>query len=752
MFSWIIQLLKKNKMLPTISDTERAALEAGTVWVERDLFSGRPNFHKLMAESYPQINEKEKAFLDGPVEELCNLVSPWELIQLQDLPEHVWAFLRKHRFFGLMIPEEYGGHGFSSLGFSAVIGKLGTHSMILNSIVIIPNSIGPAELIWHYGTQAQKDRYLEPLAHGKEIPAFALTEPHAGSDAASLTSSGTLFKRQDGSLAIRLNWNKRYITLAPIATLLGLAFQLYDPENLLGKGTELGITCALVHTDLPGVEQGNRHDPMGSGFPNGPTRGHDVIIDAEQIIGGLEYAGKGWIMLMEALSGGRALSLPASATAGVKGIAHSVGAYAHLRKQFGVSIGKFEGIQEPLARLTGKAYLMDAVRVYTCGAIERGEKPSVVSAIVKYQLTELGRQCVIDGMDIVGGKGISRGPNNLLAEGYTAAPIGITVEGANILTRTLIVFGQGALRCHPYLYREVKAIENEDAAELRRSLFGHAFFGMGNLIRAGLYSLTRGRLASAGPLRGPSAHYARKIAWASSIYSLLADLVIITSGPELKQRGKISGRFADALSWMFQGTATLRRFQADGCPEEDLPLLHWGMQTSLQHIQKSLEGVFQNFGGILSIPVRFIGGFLMRLNPLSGPPSDELVKQVAETLLKPSDQRDRLTEGIFLPEDPNSIQRQLDRALTLSHATAPISHKIRKAIREGLIEKGTLPQQLETAVAKEICTQEEAQKLIESETLRDTVLQVDEFTPEEFPRHRKDFHLDQEKALASSTH
>ncbi|MFP6638918.1 MAG: acyl-CoA dehydrogenase, partial [Myxococcota bacterium] len=635
-------------------------------------------------------------------------------------------------FFGLMIPTEYGGHGFGSLAFSAVIGKLGTHSMLLNSIVLIPNSIGPAELITHYGTQKQKDHYLDHLARGDEIPAFALTEPHAGSDAASLTSSGTLFRREDDSLAIRLNWNKRYITLAPMATLLGLAFRLFDPDNLLGKGDDLGITCALVPTDLPGVEQGNRHDPLGTGFPNGPTRGRDVVIDAENIIGGTEYAGEGWKMLMEALSGGRALSLPGSSTAGVKAIARSVGAYASLRQQFGLSIGKFEGIQEPLARLAGRAYLMEAVRIYTCGAVGRGHKPSVASAIAKYQLTELGRQSIIDGMDILGGKGICRGPGNPLADGYIAAPIGITVEGANILTRTLIVFGQGALRCHPYLQREVKALEEENPKEFRRALFGHMFYFLWNLIRAKLVTLTRGLFCTTGPLRGPSARYAKKLKWASILYACLSDLLVVTSGPKLKQRGKISGRFADVLSWMLMGCSTLRRFEAEGRPEEDLPLLHWSMQTCLHEIQQSYLGIFRNFGGPLGLPIRLVGGFVFRLNPIGGPPSDALVTQVAETLLVPGEQRDRLTSGVFLSRDQAATRTALEHAFSIYHEAAPIARKLKKAVRKGELDAAPLPQLLEAAREKGICTSEEIEQLLESETTRDAVLQVDEFTPEEF--------------------
>ena len=732
MFSWLIEQMKRRNLVPAISDTERAALDAGTVWVEGDLFSGRPDFRHLMEESYPQLTDAERAFIDGPVDDVCRMASTWELVSSREVTPEIMEFLREHRFFGLQIPTEYGGHGFSSLALSTIFGMLGTHSMTLNAIVVIPNSIGPAELITHYGTDEQKQHYLPRLARGLEIPCFALTEPNAGSDAASLTSSGVLFRKDDGTLAIRLQWDKRYITLAPIGTLLGLAFRLYDPENHLGRGEDLGITCGLVSTHLPGVEIGRRHDPMGTPFPNGPTRGKDVVVDADTIIGGPERAGQGWQMLMESLSGGRAISLPAGATAGAKAITRWVGAYAFVRQQFGMPIGRFEGIEEPLARIAGRTYLMEAARVYTCGAVNAGQKPAVVSAIAKYNLTDLARQTVCDGMDVLGGKGICRGPRNPLADGYAAAPIGITVEGANILTRTLIVFGQGALRCHPYLQREVRAIEEGDGTELRRALFGHTLFVLRNGLLALLHGLTRGFFASGRPLRRPVARYVRRLKWASATFAFLADLVVASSGPNLKQKGKMTGRFADILSWMYLATAVLRRYEAEGRQKDDLPLVHWGIQTALAEIQAGFQGILANFGSpILGWPVRFFGLRWFRFNPIGTPPSDRLGAAVARIPMTPGAQRDRLTGEIFLP-DPSESTGVLDRALELAHQAEPISRRIKKALRRGEISPGSPAETLARALEKEIVTAEEANLLTECEEARTEVLRVDDFSPEEF--------------------
>jgi acyl-CoA dehydrogenase len=655
-------------LLPRMSETEREALEAGTVWLDGELFSGRPDFRRMLREPWPELTERERAFLDGPVEEACRRVDPWELSRRRDLSPDLWAFLKRERFFGLTIPREYGGHAFSALACSTIFAKLASRSLPLSAVVLIPNSVGPAELLLAYGTDEQRRHYLPRLARGEEIPCFALTEPDAGSDAASLTSEGVVFRGNDGRISLRLRWKKRYITLAPVATLLGLAVRLRDPENLLGQGEDVGITCVLVPASTPGVETGRRHDPMGIPFPNGPTEGRDVVVPLDAVIGGAAGAGRGWKMLMEALSAGRSISLPAQSVGGAKMVARVVGAYAAIRRQFGRPIGRFEGIEEPLARIAGLTYLMEAARVFTCGAVDAGQKPSVVSALLKYQETELLRGLVLDGMDVLGGAGLCRGPRNVLADGYTGAAIGITVEGANILTRTLIVFGQGAIRCHPYVQREVAAVGAGDGKALTRALLGHAVFFLGNAIRALLLGLTRGLLARP-PVSGPTARYYWRLAWASARFAVLTDLALLTLGGKLKFREKLSGRFADALSWMFLGFCALRRFEAEGRRKEDLPLAGWAVDHSLAEIQKAFDGLYRNFGGPLGWWMRGPAALWSRLNPIGAPPSDRESSRVAALLQVPGEQRDRLTGDIYLPSDPQEAAGRLERALTLDPRT-----------------------------------------------------------------------------------
>jgi acyl-CoA dehydrogenase len=656
--------MKLKDLLPRMSETEREALEAGTVWIEGDLFSGRPDFRRMLAEPYPELTERERAFLDGPVEEVCRMVDPWELSRRRELPAEVWDFLKRERFFGLTIPQEYGGHAFSALACSTIFGKLASRSLPLSAVVLIPNSVGPAELLLAYGTDEQRRHYLPRLARGEEIPCFALTEPEAGSDAASLTSEGVVFRGRDGRIYLRLNWRKRYITLAPVATLLGLAVRLRDPENLLGQGEDVGITCVLVPTSTPGVEIGRRHDPLGIPFPNGPTEGRDVVVPLDAIPGGAAGAGKGWRMLMEALSAGRSISLPAQSAGGAKLAARVVGAYAAVRRQFGKPIGRFEGIEEPLARIAGLTYLMEAARVYTCGAVDSGNRPSVVSAIVKLQETELLRRIVIDGMDVLGGAGLCRGPRNVLADGYTGAAIGITVEGANILTRTLILFGQGVIRCHPYAQKEIQALAGGDGKALRRALIGHGLFLAGNLIRSAALGLTRGRFAHS-PVSGPTARYYRRIAWASARFAALADLAMLSLGGKLKFKEKLSGRFADILSWMYLGLCTLRRFEAEGRREEDLPLVRWALDWSLARIQEAFEGLYRNFEGPLAFWMRGPAAFWARVNPLGAAPSDREGGRLAAILQTPGEQRDRLTADLYLPTDPDEAVGRLERAFLL---------------------------------------------------------------------------------------
>ena len=730
----IMRLMDKLGFLPAISQTERTAIEAGTVWVEGELFSGKPDFKRILNEPYPELTADEQAFLDGPVEELCQMVDSWDIYQRRDLPPAAWAFIKKHRFFGLIIPKEYGGHGFSAMANSAVVQKLASRSSVLSITVMVPNSLGPAELLIHYGTQAQRDYYLPRLAHVEDIPCFALTEPQAGSDAGNISASGEVFKDDDGALKLRLNWQKRYITLAPIATVLGLAFKLRDPDNLLGKGENPGITCALIPTDTPGVRVGERHDPLGVPFHNGPTEGHDVVVPIDAIIGEADGAGRGWQMLMESLAAGRGISLPASASGGAKGVFRVASAHAGVRKQFGLPIGKFEGIEEPLARIGGYNYLMEAARRYTCGAIDQGAKPAVVTAMAKYNFTELGREIINDGMDIRAGNAISRGPRNLLYGGYASMPVSITVEGANILTRTLMVFGQGAIRCHPYAFQEIDALERGDVRAFDAAFWSHIGHVGRNKVRAFLLSLTRGYLAGS-PVSGPSAKYIRKLHWASASFAFLADAAMGTLGGDLKRKEKLTGRFADIFSWMYLAAATIRRFEAEGRREEDRPYFDWAMQHALWRIQEAFVGLYQNFR-VPGFSWLFRGPIAAwaRFNPFSNGPSDALGHRVAQAMQVPGPQRDRMTAGMFLTTHPMQALGRLERALQLAHEASGIERVIKKAVRTGQLQKARPAQLMEQALAKNIITPEEAQVLKAAHTARLDAIHVDAFTQEEYAR------------------
>jgi acyl-CoA dehydrogenase len=732
----LMGIMRASGFLPKISDTERTAIEAGTVWVEGELFAGKPNFRRLLREtSYPSLSKEEQAFLEGPVEELCRMVDDWDVWRRRDLPPEVWQFIREHKFFGIIIPKEYGGLGFSALANSAVVQKLASRCGPLATTVMVPNSLGPAELLIHYGTPAQRDYYLPRLARGEEIPAFALTEPGAGSDAGAIQASGVVFRGEDGQLYLRLNWQKRYITLAAISTVLGLAFKLRDPENLLGKGEDVGITCALIPTNTPGVKLGMRHDPLSVPFYNSPVEGHDVVVPIDAIIGGPEWAGKGWRMLMESLAAGRGISLPASSAGGVKLVYRVASAHARVRRQFGLPIGLFEGVEEPLARIGGFNYLIEAARVYTCGGLDRGAKPAVVSAIMKYNTTELGRQVINDGMDILGGNGISRGPRNLLAHGYIAAPIGITVEGANILTRTLMIFGQGAIRCHPYAYREISALQEGDVRAFDDAFWKHVGLVVRNGARALLLSLSRGWLARTG-VSGPAACYARKLAWASASFAFLADLTMAALGGNLKRKEKLTGRFADIFSWMYLATATLRRFEAEGRREEDRPFFEWAMQYAFHRMQQAFDGLFDN----LRIPGLnwFLHGpaaWWSRLNRLSAPPSDRLGHRVAQLMLTPGAQRERMTAGMYVPAEPNEALGRLERAFLLAYQEDELLKKVHAAVKRGALQKDRPDRLVLQAVERGILTAEEANRIQEAEAARWDAIQVDAFTLEEYRRY-----------------
>ncbi|MAB67004.1 MAG: acyl-CoA dehydrogenase [Bacteroidetes bacterium] len=727
----IMKILDALNFLPTISETEQTAIEAGNVWVEGELFSGKPDFKRTLEQAYPELTKEEQEFLDGPVEKVCEMVNDWDVFVRKDFTEETWDFLRKEGFFGLIIPKKYGGLEFSATAHSAIVAKLSSRCGPLGTTVMVPNSLGPAELLNHYGTQKQKDYYLPRLAAGVEMPCFALTEPKAGSDAGGMTSDGEVFKGDDGELYLRLNWNKRYITLAAISTVLGLAFKLRDPENLLGKGEDLGITCALVPSETEGVELGKRHDPLGVPFYNCPTKGKDVIVPIDAIIGGKEGAGNGWRMLMESLAVGRGISLPASSLAGAKLSTRVVGAYAAIRKQFGLNIGKFEGIEEPMARIGGYTYFMEAARKYTTGGLDNGEKPAVVTAIAKYNFTEHTREIINDAMDVVGGAGISRGPRNVFAHGYISLPIAITVEGANILTRTLMIFGQGAIRCHPYALNEINALMNKDIKGFDDNFWAHIGHVGRNKARAFMLSLTRGRLASS-PVSGPAAKYYRKMAWASASFAFLADIALGSYGGGLKMKEKIAGRYADILSFMYLGTATLKRFEAEGRRKEDLAFFKWSMDYIFYRIQVAFDGILSEIKVPgLSWGFRLVGVW-SRLNPIGTYPSDDLGHKVAQAMQEPGETRDRMTDGIYIPSDPTEAVGRYENALLLITEANPAYKKLYIAIKKRELPKDSFLNLLKPALDKNIITKDEADMVRKAEEARTDAIQVDDFSVDEY--------------------
>lgn len=736
----IMAIIEKLKLMPVISETERVALEAGSTWVDAELFSGRPDFNRIRKEPYARPCAEEQAFVDNQVQKVCSMVSDWEIFNRGDLPPDVWAYLKKEKFFGMIVPKEYGGLGFSAVGHSEVIAKLGTHSTPLCVTVMVPNSLGPAELLNHYGTKAQKEYYLPRLADGLEIPCFALTEPNAGSDAGSITSSGVVFKGDDGKIYVKLNWDKRYITLAAVATLIGLAIKLTDPDNLLGKGTDPGITCVLVPAVTKGVVLGKRHNPMGVPFYNCPTTGHDVVVSADQIIGGPDGAGRGWQMLMESLSAGRSISLPSQAAGGAKFLTRLTSGYSAVRRQFGMQIGHFEGVEEPLSRITALSYLMEAARLYTVGAVDSGLKPAVVSAIAKYNQTELSRKLMNDAMDILGGAAISRGPRNRIANAYIGTPISITVEGANILTRCMIIFGQGAIRCHPFAYREVKAMATKDVKEFDTAFWGHVGHVVRNTCRSILLSLSRGYLAKVPS--GPGAPYYRKLAWSSASFSIMADIAMATLGGKLKLKEKLTGRYADILSWMYLASATLRRYEAEGFRKDHADVFHYSMQYSLARMQEGFDGIFSNFEAPVIGPIfRNVLSAWSRINSLGKGPSDDLGHKIARAIQVPGDFRDSLTTGIIESATPGDSGDVLERAFSLCNESEAILKRISKASRKKLLPKKRATLLVQEAVAAKIITEAEAKVLEEANLAREEVIKVDDFNLDEFRTALMDVHV-----------
>jgi len=724
------------KLAPKLSDTETIALESGTVGWEGELFSGKPDFNQLLGQPVPRLSAEEQAFLDGPVEKLCALIDEWEIThKLADLTPVVWDTIKQERFFGMIIPKSYGGLGFSALAHSRVLQKIASKSVTVASSVAVPNSLGPAELLLHYGTDEQKDFYLPRLARGEEIPCFGLTGPTAGSDATSIPDVGVICKRKFKGkmvLGMRLTFDKRYITLAPVATVVGLAFQLKDPDGLLGEQTDLGITLALIPRDTKGMEIGKRHMPLNVPFQNGPIRGRDVFVPLDYIIGGTEMAGEGWRMLVEVLSIGRSISLPSMNAGGCKAGAFATGAYARMRKQFNMPIGRFEGVEEALARIGGYTYAISALARMTAAAVDRGELPAVPSAIAKYWATEHGRRVASNTMDVLGGKGIILGPRNFAGRAWQGAPISITVEGANIMTRSLMIFGQGAVRSHPYVLKELAALKESDpqvAVELfDESLFGHIGMAISNASRALLMGITGGLLARV-PGTGRTRRNYRAIARYSAALGLVTDLSLLTLGGKLKFKEKLSARLGDVLSQLYIISAILKRFEDQQQPKADLPLLAWACQDAIYRMEEALDQFLRNF------PIRPVAWMMRALVFPIGrwncPPSDRMGHKVAALLLSPSETRGRLTEGVYKTDEPGNPIGIINAALAGVIRAEPLERKILKAVRGGQITSDDPAEQLQQALKSKLINKSDLQLLEQTRAAVTEIIAVDEFEPEE---------------------
>lgn len=711
-------------VLPVMSDTEREALEAGDVWWDADLFTGNPDWSKLLKLPQARLTDEEQAFHNGPVNELCAMLDEWRIFwEWRDLPPDVWHFVKREKFFGMIIPKEFGGLGFSPYAHSEVVRKISTRSIAAAVTVMVPNSLGPGELLMRFGTGEQQRHWLPRLADGRDIPCFGLTSPEAGSDAASMVDTGIICKGEfEGRevLGLRLNWHKRYITLGPVATLLGLAFKAYDPDHLVGSQEELGITVALIPTNLPGVEIGQRHLPSMQVFQNGPNRGRDVFIPLDYVIGGEARLGQGWKMLMAALAAGRGISLPSLSAAGAAYAARTTGAYARIREQFGISISKFEGVEEPLARIVATAYQLDAARRLTCAALNAGVHPAVISGIMKLHASERMRIAVDDAMDIHGGKAVIDGPQNYLGNLHRAVPVGITVEGANILTRNLIVFGQGAIRAHPYLLDEMNALADTDR-ERGLTAFDTAFWkhlghSFRTLFRAFGRSWTFGAFALA-PDAGDATPFYRQLSRYSAAFALCADMALLTLGGALKRKEMLSARFGDILSELYLLSAALKRWQDEGRQKEDFAALEWCMATGLRTIEHRLAEILAN------LPNRFVAAFLkLVVQPFGARvlgPSDRVVHQCASLVLEPSAARERLTPDLAYVDDDGGFAR-LERAFKLVAATDAIAKRMRAAhISDS-----------KQAVAKGVITQAEGEQLAAAHEAVTKVIEVDDFAPE----------------------
>ncbi|MEO6080971.1 MAG: acyl-CoA dehydrogenase [Steroidobacteraceae bacterium] len=727
------------RMLPTMSATEREALEAGSVWWDGELFTGKPDWNKLLGTRPAQLSAAEQAFLDGPVEQLCAMVDDFDVTHRRaDLPPEAWEFIKRNGFFAMIIPKQYGGLELGRYAQSSVLIKLCSRSIVLGTTVAVPNSLGPGELLVHYGTEAQKNHYLPRLARGEEVPCFGLTSPVAGSDATSITDTGIVCRGlYEGRevIGIRLNFSKRYITLAPVATVVGLAFRLFDPEQLLDTTADIGITCALIPRDTPGIKIGRRHFPLNIPFQNGPIQGEDVFVPVDFIIGGVKMAGKGWRMLVEQLSVGRCISLPASATGGAMTAAWTTGAYARIRKQFGMPVGKFEGVEQVLARIMGTTYIMDATRSVTTGAIDGGEKPAVPAAILKMHITEMGRAVSADAMDVHGGKGVMLGPRNYLARGWQAAPIGITVEGANILTRNLIIFGQGAIRCHPFVLKEMQAARNPNGArsvdDFDRALFGHIGFTISNAVRSLVMALTFARFEGA-PGSGALRRYYQHIERFSASFAFATDVAMLSLGGYLKKKESLSARLGDVLSCLYMASMVLKHYHDNGSPKEDQPLVEWACRDLLYRAQEQLHGFLRNF------PNRLLAWLMRALIFPRGrtyfAPSDALGAQLAALSMEPGPSRDRLCRHAFRSNLAGNPLAALHEALQMAVRVEPIDRRLRvEGVKTGRILALDMPGQIREGQQLGILTAEEAALLLDYDQRIMHIINVDDFAATELP-------------------
>lgn len=725
------------RLLPSMSPTEQEALDAGTVWWDGELFTGAPDWRKLLAAAPPRLSTEEQAFLDGPCEELCRMLDEWDITHRRaDLPPHVWDFLRTRGFFAMVIPKKYGGMQFSAHAHSCVLTKLSSRSPTASSNAAVPNSLGPAELLNHYGTEEQKDYYLPRLARGDEIPCFALTGPRAGSDAAGIPDTGIVCRgtwQGREIVGLRLNFSKRYITLAPVATVIGLAFRLFDPEGLLGGERDLGITVALVPRSTAGVGIGRRHFPLNVPFQNGPIQGRDVFVPLDFIVGGPKMIGQGWRMLVEQLSVGRCISLPSNATGGAKAAVFATGAYARIRRQFNMPVGRFEGVETVIARMVGTTYIMDAGRSVTTAAIDAGEKPAVPAAMLKYHITEMGRQVANDAMDVHGGKGICLGPRNYLGRGYQIVPVAITVEGANILTRNLMIFGQGAIRCHPFVLREMNAAHDSDRRRgvpaFDTALFGHIGFAISNAMRSLVMALTNARFTRV-PVKGPTARYYQHVVRFSASFAFAVDVAMLTLGGYLKKKENLSARLGDVLSCMYLASMVLKHYENQGRQKDDLPIVEWACRTLLYQAQEQMHGFLRNF------PNAFLAGAMRLLVFPRGltysAPDDRLGRRLADLVLNPTAARDRLCALVYRAVEPGNALGLLQEVLELAEVAEPLEKKLRiEGVKTGRITALDLPGMIEQGRAAGILSERDAALLSDYDRKIMEIINVDDFAPHE---------------------